>query len=112
MVEREEAARALAMEFGMYEWAWPVVCGADRRKWEDMAALIERTALAHHKQSPCSAGVYADGRTRCIPDKYEGKHADDHRRAVRSILMHVVTQGVPRWVTEPSPAARGGASDG
>lgn len=90
---------ALAAEFSLYEYIWPRLCGADRKRWVAAAEFIDRAALRHHKHH--CPGTMADGRTRQQVPPFTGDHAKQHRSSVSLQFVTFVDAGIPRWMTEP-----------
>ena len=103
----KDPTRPLAEEFGMYEYPWPKVLGADRDKWKRTAEFIDKAALNHHRHH--CPGTMADGHTRQQVPPFRDDHADDHRRAVRSMLCDLLDAGIPRFLTEPASPGDGGS---
>ncbi len=110
MTSRTERARDLAMEFKLYEYIWPRICGTDRQRWEAAAEYVERAAKLHHKHH--CPGTMADGKTRQQVPSFVGDHAERHRMAVTLGFVIYVDAGIPRWVTESPEVDDGPPSSG
>lgn len=95
---KDKATTDLAREFDLYEYPWPKLLGADRRKWERVARLVDDAGRNRHKRE-CSS-LMADGRTRQRPARYEDDHAESHRRPIRMALIDLLEAGMPSFLVE------------